>query len=132
MVEPLILCENLVKIFQVAGLEVVALQGLDLTVDAGEILGIVGASGSGKTTLLNVLGGSGSAVGRPGHSGWQRPPQAAGKSTGSLPSHRGGICLATDCSQLDSLSVGPRERRVAHDRRRDRFARESDAGRKSC
>jgi peptide/nickel transport system ATP-binding protein len=57
MAGPLIICENLVKIFKLADLEVVALQGLDLTVQAGEMLGIVGASGSGKTTLLNVLGG---------------------------------------------------------------------------
>jgi ABC-type dipeptide/oligopeptide/nickel transport system ATPase subunit len=55
--EPLIVCENLVKIFKVAELEVVALQGLDLTVQRGEMLGIVGASGSGKSTLLNILGG---------------------------------------------------------------------------
>lgn len=54
---PLIVCENLVKIYQVADLEVVALQGLDLTVAPGEMLGIVGASGSGKSTLLNILGG---------------------------------------------------------------------------
>jgi ABC-type lipoprotein export system ATPase subunit len=57
MHEPHVTCESLVKIYQVAGLEVVALQGLDLTVEAGEMLGIVGASGSGKTTLLNLLGG---------------------------------------------------------------------------
>lgn len=54
---PLIVCENLVKIYQVADLEVLALQGLDLLVQRGELLGIVGASGSGKTTLMNVLGG---------------------------------------------------------------------------
>jgi len=54
---PLITCDNLVKIYKIAELEVVALQGLDLTVDRGEMLGIVGASGSGKTTLLNILGG---------------------------------------------------------------------------
>lgn len=57
MTEPLIVCDNLVKIYKVADLEVVALQGLDLTVLPGEMLGIVGASGSGKSTLLNILGG---------------------------------------------------------------------------
>ncbi len=53
----LVTCDNLVKIYKIADLEVVALQGLDLTVQRGEMLGIVGASGSGKTTLLNILGG---------------------------------------------------------------------------
>jgi putative ABC transport system ATP-binding protein len=55
--EPLIVCENLVKIYPLDEVEIVALQGLDLAVEKGEMLGIVGASGSGKTTLLNVLGG---------------------------------------------------------------------------
>ena len=57
MTEPLIVCENLVKIYKVTEIEVVALQGLDLTVERGELMGIVGASGSGKSSLLNVLGG---------------------------------------------------------------------------
>ncbi len=57
MTEPLIVCENLVKIYKVTEIEVVALQGLDLTVEPGELMGIVGASGSGKSSLLNVLGG---------------------------------------------------------------------------
>jgi len=54
---PLIICDNLVKIYQVADLESVALQGLDLVVAPGELMGIVGPSGSGKSTLMNILGG---------------------------------------------------------------------------
>ncbi|MGB7860772.1 MAG: ABC transporter ATP-binding protein [Acidimicrobiia bacterium] len=54
---PLIVCENLVKIYKIADLEVVALQGLDLVVDEAEFIAIVGSSGSGKSTLLNILGG---------------------------------------------------------------------------
>ena len=50
-------CENLVKIYKTKDLEVVALQGLDLVVEAGELMAIIGNSGSGKSTLLNMLGG---------------------------------------------------------------------------
>lgn len=50
-------CENLVKIYKTSEVEVMALQGLDLTVERGELMGIVGSSGSGKSTLLNMLGG---------------------------------------------------------------------------
>ncbi|HEY9413081.1 MAG TPA: ABC transporter ATP-binding protein [Jiangellaceae bacterium] len=53
-----IVCDNLVRIYQTEGVEVVALQGLDLTVEAGELVAIVGASGSGKSTLLNILSGN--------------------------------------------------------------------------
>ncbi|MEF2247660.1 MULTISPECIES: ABC transporter ATP-binding protein [unclassified Paenibacillus] len=53
----MILCENLVKIYKTASLEVVALQGLDLQIEQGELVAIIGNSGSGKSTLLNMLGG---------------------------------------------------------------------------
>jgi ABC-type lipoprotein export system ATPase subunit len=53
----MILCENLVKIYKTKDIEVVALQGLDLIVEEGELMAIIGNSGSGKSTLLNMLGG---------------------------------------------------------------------------
>jgi len=50
-------CEGLVKIFKTDDIEVVALQGLNLSVKQGELMAIIGNSGSGKSTLLNILGG---------------------------------------------------------------------------
>ena len=50
-------CDNLVKIYKTATVEVVALQGLDLIIREGEVTAIIGKSGSGKSTLLNVIAG---------------------------------------------------------------------------
>ena len=52
-----VVCDNLVRIYKSEGIEVVALQGLDLVVDRGELVALVGTSGSGKSTLLNILSG---------------------------------------------------------------------------
>lgn len=55
--EDIIVCENLVKIYKTKELEVLALQGLELTIKAGELMAIIGNSGSGKSTFLNMIGG---------------------------------------------------------------------------
>ena len=54
---PVIQTENLIKIHKQGNLEVVALQGLDFTMDEGEFISVVGKSGSGKSTLLTILAG---------------------------------------------------------------------------
>ncbi|WP_209010628.1 ABC transporter ATP-binding protein [Anaerovorax sp. IOR16] len=48
--------ENLVKVYQNGDIEVEALKSLNLTVNQGEYIAIMGASGSGKSTLMNILG----------------------------------------------------------------------------
>ena len=55
--DPFISCEGLVKIYQVADIEMVALQGLNIDIERGELMSVVGSSGSGKSTLMSILGG---------------------------------------------------------------------------
>ncbi len=55
--ESFVRCDNLFKIYKIADLEVVALQGLNLELAQGEMMALVGPSGVGKSTLLNVIGG---------------------------------------------------------------------------
>jgi putative ABC transport system ATP-binding protein len=54
--EPLIRAEALVKLYSTSGEELRALDGVDLVVETGELVAIMGASGSGKSTLMNILG----------------------------------------------------------------------------
>lgn len=57
MPETMIQAEGLVKIYKTKQTEVLALQGLDLKVEEGELTAIIGNSGSGKSTFLNMIGG---------------------------------------------------------------------------
>jgi len=55
--EEIISCDNLLKIYKIDEVEVIALQRLDLTIMEGELTAIIGNSGSGKSTFLNMIGG---------------------------------------------------------------------------
>ncbi|MCR5722061.1 MAG: ABC transporter ATP-binding protein [Lachnospiraceae bacterium] len=57
MADEMIRADGLVKIYKTKETEVLALQGLDLTVETGELTAIIGNSGSGKSTFLNMIGG---------------------------------------------------------------------------
>ena len=52
----MIALENITKIYRMGKVEVPALRGIDLSIETGEMLAIIGASGSGKSTLMNIIG----------------------------------------------------------------------------
>ena len=56
MIEPLIRVRDLCKVYNPGENEVRALDHVDLSIDKGELVGIIGHSGSGKSTLMNMLG----------------------------------------------------------------------------
>ena len=52
---PLIACEQISKIYRVGDVDVQALREIDLTIERGEFVAVMGTSGSGKSTLMNIL-----------------------------------------------------------------------------
>jgi len=54
---PIISCKNLHKTYDTGKVKVLALRGLDLSIEKGEMVAVMGPSGCGKTTLLNCLSG---------------------------------------------------------------------------
>ena len=78
------MCDRLVRIYAAEGIEVQALQGLDLLVAEGELTAIVGASGSGKSTLMNILAGLDTPTAGKGQGGRARPGRDDARATGSV------------------------------------------------
>ena len=128
-----IVCDNLVRIYKVADLEVVALQGLDLLVEQGEMVAIVGASGSAASRRCSTSS-AGLDAPTAGPAPGRRPrPRArwAARERTRYRRRRRRLRLAADGAQPAALPHRARERRAADDPRR-RGRAPADAGRASC
>ena len=128
----LIMCDRLVRIYAAEGIEVQALQGLDLLVAEGELTAIVGASGSGKSTLMNILAGLDTPTGGPGPGGRARPGRDDGPRPARLPARRGRLHLAADLPQPAPLPDRAAERHHAHAVRRACRAGSGPGGPRTC
>ena len=114
--DALIVCDSLVRIYQSEGVEVQALQGLDLLVEDGELVAIVGASGSGKSTLLSVLSGL-DVPDRRARSGSGRGTSGdVERAAGGVPALDGRLRLAADRPQPGALPDRRGERRASRSR----------------
>ena len=99
----MIVCDQLVRIYYGEGIEVQALQGVDLLIADGELTALIGAAGSGKSTLMNILAGldtpTAGKVWVAGHNLGAMTPESGwptgGASRASSGSRRRGTCCRT-------------------------------------
>ncbi len=111
-------CDDLVRIFTAEGVEVQALQGLDLRVERGELVAIVGASGSGKSTLLTILSGLDMPTAGVGARRRARPARDDRRERVEYRRRSVGFVWQQTAPQPAALPHRARERRAADDDRR--------------
>lgn len=90
-VNPIVVAQNVSKSFQEGKLAVDVLSGVNLTVEQGELVSIVGTSGSGKTTLLHILGGLSEPTSGTVNIDNQDINQLSQKARGTLRNHKLGF-----------------------------------------
>ena len=131
--DALVVCDNLVRIYQTEGVEVQALQGLDLLVHDGEMVAIVGASGSGQVDAAAGAGRRGRADRRAGSGGRARParpcPAPSGCATGA---HVVGFVRQQTARNLVPYLTADPGGRPADDHRRRAAARARRSAAPSC